>query len=223
MCLRGRISLPLTGTWTADLSLDPASNPAVLPVEGAPVTVSLGEGGLTLKGAVLRGNLAFGTGLYRLVGGAGGLWNPLDPKAYQGATFSVVLNDILGQVGEQASSTISGGITGLTLPFWTVQEGPAFIALANLVLTARVLTGDPVNWRVLTDGTIFLGVESWPATALDSFELTRWSPQQLEAEFYATNPNLLPGETWQGGNVSNVEHNIEPERIRTKCWWLNPS
>lgn len=222
MCARGRISLPLTGTWVADLAIDPATSGENLPVVGDPLTISLGEGGFTLQGAVRRVNNAFQTVFARVVGGGGGLYDELDPKSYQDATFGLVLSDILGQIGETLSTNVSADIQNIQLPFWTVLEGPAFESLYNLVVEARNRTGTLVNWRVLPDGTIFLGVESWPAATMPSFDLMSWQPDQLKTTIYATNPSLLPGQTWQSGQVSNVSHVVEPERIRTEVWFLNP-
>ena len=223
MALRARISLPLTGTWTADVSLDPASSGSALPVQGAGLTISLGEGGFTLQGYCRRVNNAFGTVYARVIGGAGGLPETIDAKAYQGATFGIILQDILGQVGESLSATTPSAITNTTVPFWTTIQGPCWRTLAALVDEARTITGTLVNWRVLPDGTIYLGPETWAAASMTTFDLLSWSPQELEASFYAPNPTLLPGQTWQQGQVSNVEHVVDPVKVRSRVWFLDPS
>jgi hypothetical protein len=40
-------------------------------------------------------------------------------------------------------------------------------------------------------------------------------PHELRAEIYADNPTLLPGQSFLGGNVSGVEHSVEPAKIVT--------
>lgn len=214
--------MPLTGTWTADVTIDPNSSTSPLPAVGDPVTVTLGVGSFTLSGAVRRSNVAFGLMFARLVGGAGGLYQTIPAKAWENATFGMIVNDLLGQVGETLSTTVPGSILNISIPFWTIMAGPAFYALANLVLAARDITSTQVNWRVLTDGTIFIGVEQWPAAPITDFSPLSWSPQQLEASFFSIDPNITPGQTFEGGNVSNLEHLIDPDKVKSNVWWLNP-
>ena len=221
LCLRGRVALPLTGTWVADLAVDPGTSDATLPDFGAPIAIGLGENGFTLQGTVRRINTAFDTVFARVVGGGGGLYKPVGPKAYQGATFGLIVNDLLGSVGESLSTTVSADIRQISLPFWTVPKSPMFEALANLVIVARVTTATDVNWRVLPDGTIFIGVEQWPQTGMASFDLMSWQPEQLKTTIYTPDPQITPGQIWQSGNVSNVEHVVEPAEIRSKVWFLN--
>jgi hypothetical protein len=222
-CRRGQISLPLTGAWIADVVIDPDSSNATPPGQGSSLALGIGEGGFTLQGTVARINLAFGNYLARLVGGGWGLHTVLTAKAYQNVTFGLVLSDVLSQCSEQLSMTTPTNVTNIFLPFWTVQNAPGWKAIQTLILGARNITGTLVNWRVLPDGTIFVGAETWPATPLSSFDLLSWSPQELRATFYSQNPNLIPGQVWQQGNVTQVEHVIEPDKIRTTAWWQVPT
>ena len=222
LCHRGRIHLPLTGAWVADVAIDPGTSDADLPQFGSVVPIYVGENGFSLSGAIRRINNAFNTVFARVVGGGGGLYKTVGPKAYQGSNFGLIVDDLLSAVGESLSPTVSANIRQISLSFWTVPQGPLFVALANLVLEARVLTGTEVNWRVLPDGTIFIGVEQWSQTPMASFDLMSWQPEQLATTIYALDPQVTPGQVWQSGKVSNVEHTIEPELQRTKVWFLHP-
>jgi hypothetical protein len=218
----GRVSLPLTGAWTADVVADPASSNSDLPSVGDPMVISIGEGGFNIQGTVARVNNAFGSIFARVVGGNWGLKTSLPAKAYGGAapvTFGMVLDDILNQCGEELSTSTPGNITNITLPFWTVRAGPGWKALGALIRTARTISGTLVNWRVLPDGTFFVGQETWPQSPLVEFDLLQWVPSEIRATVYAQNPNILPGQSWQSGNVSQIQHDIEPEKVRTTIWF----
>lgn len=216
---RARIHLPLTGAWTADVAIDPGSSSQQIPLEGSSVTLQIGEGGQTFVGAVRRVNNAFDTVYLRLVGGAGGLPLVIPAKTYRSMTFGAIASDILKQVGEQISTTVAAGIQQTPIANWSILNEAAGLALANLVDEAAILTGNPCNWRVLVDGTIWIGQETWPASPIASYDLMSWSPQQLATTIFAENPNILPGQTWQSANVVNVEHLVEPELLRTKIWY----
>lgn len=221
-CLRGRISIPLTGTWVADLAIDPGTSDALIPPYQSPVTITLGENGFTLTGNVRRINNAFDTVFARVVGGGLGIWQSVNPQAYQNATFGVIASQILSQVGETLSTSTPSSVTNLQVPFWTVMKGPAFKVLYALVKLASSMLSVKINWRVLSDGTVYIGPEIWPLATMTSYDLMSWQPEQLLTTVFSLNPTVLPGQNWQGGNVSNVEHVIEPERIRTRIWFLNP-
>lgn len=221
MCLRGLVSMPLTGAWVADLAIDPSSSGADVPIEQDPLTVSVGEGGFTLQGTVRRVNNAFDTVFARVVGGGGGLWRDVPARSYQGATFGLIAGNLLSQVGEKLSAATPSAISNIQLNFWSIQAGPAFVALYSLVQEAIVQTATQVNWRVLPDGSIFIGAESWPASPLASFDLMRWQPEQRMVTIFAENPNIVPGQLWQSANVCNVQHRIEPDEQRTKVWFLD--
>jgi hypothetical protein len=216
--------MPLTGTWVADLTLDPSTSGAGIPFVGNALAIALGENGFGLQGTVLRVNNAFETVFARVVGGGGGLWKAVGPKAYGGdgaVTFGLILDDLLSSVGETLSPMTPAAITQVTLPFWTVPLTTAAEAIANLILVARTMTSSLVNWRVLPDGTIYFGVETWPQSPMTSFDLFSWPPQELKATVFALDPRVTPGQIWQSGQVSNVAHRVDPEKIRTTVWFMN--
>lgn len=209
LCVRGRISLPLVGAWVADVVAEPDDVDGSFPGPGSAVTMTIGEQGFS--GVVRRASSPFGTVFARLIGGAGGLPTQLDAKSYQNTTVQNVLEDILDDCGETLASNSDQGLMAQPLPFWVRMATPGWQALSMLIRT--VTAG---AWRVLPNGTIWVGVDTYPGTSLESFELLSYLPQELRAEIYSDNPTLLPGQAFLGGNVSGVEHAIEPARILTR-------
>jgi hypothetical protein len=217
-CNRGRIHLPLTGVWVADLSVEPSSSSDSIPLVGDPVIVALQDGAQTFNGTVRRVNNAFETVMMRVVGGGGGLPSSVAPKSYgQGSTFQFIAQDLLGGIGEALSTSVAPGILQTPLAFWSRLGGPAYLALANLVAEASS------NWRVLPDGSIWVGTDGFPDTGMTDYEFLSWSPEQLEACFYSDTPTLVPGQTWQSGKVANVEHVIDAHKITSRAWFCDPT
>jgi hypothetical protein len=201
-----RIQVPRTGFWVADLALDSAE-----PLTGS---VSVDLNGYALKGTVRRSGVTAGACTARVVGGAGGMGKPVNALAYRSQPLRVPLSDVLSAVGESLSPESDASALALQLAFWTRLQGPAFMALAALVQQVIGL-----SWRVRASGEVWVGMESWPVSALSDFEGLRVDPLTDRAQLFAATPNVEPGQTFQGRRVSYVEHVVTEEKIRTVLWW----
>lgn len=143
-----KLSLPRLGVWHADVSVD--SETAL----SGKVTLSLD--GFDLEGTVRRGAVVAGVGSYRIVGGANGFDTTATPKAYVSTTARIVAQDLLQGAGEQLSTTVDPALLSQLLPFWVTNASPTgfqFSALAAAIGAEQ--------WRVLPDGTVWLGAETW--------------------------------------------------------------
>jgi hypothetical protein len=201
----GRVLIPRRGVWSADLVLDVEAVP-----EGGLLTLQRGDGTPLLVGTARRAAARSGRVELRLVGGAGGLARALGPKSYRSPTVQLLLQDLATEAGETLSSTLAPGLRTQVLPAWVRRAGLASHCLAGL---ARALG---VTWRVLPDGTLWLGEETWPEVDPDH-ELLGDHATSASAEIATdTLPGeLVPGTTFLGRRVSLVEHTIEPDRSRT--------
>src|SRR6185295_18490020 len=156
----GAVYLPARGAWLARLVLDTPKKPT------GQVTIAA-EKGFTLKGTVIDpGGVFFHSAHVLVVGGAGGLKKLCTPAAYHGASLSDPLNAVLATGGETLSSTVSASVTGLILQQWTVVSVPVSAALDDLCGAASEALGKVITWRVLDDGTVWLGEETWPAAKM---------------------------------------------------------
>lgn len=204
--LRGTVTLPRQGVWHADLVLDGDSAPS------GPVTLSLGPS-LQLRG-VARGGVFAGEVRVRVEGGAGKLRVELLPKWYEGAPREIPLRDLCEEAGEQLASTTDPALLDEVLsPGWTRLRGTAAEALA------RLLEGTGASWRLLPDGKLWAGPETWP-TAQGMADLVILEEDRTRGRVVLATeaPTLLPGQTLRGDRVSDVEITIEPERLRVEAW-----
>lgn len=207
--LDGHVSLPRHGVWHADLVLDDTEG-QTLPTA---VTLQVGDS-LSLVGTVVRGGEWQGRRSVRVVGGAGGLSTELTGRWYAGAPFRLPIRDTLEEAGEKLSTTSSDDVLDVTAtPGWSRTGGPACDALHRLVGDAGA------TWRVLPDGTVWVGTETWPnASPIDDNVITADAPTSGRLSFATERPTLLPGQTLNGRRVSYVELAITSDRIRVEAW-----
>jgi hypothetical protein len=203
--LEARIHLPRQGRWWADLAVN---TDAPDKLTGA-VTLVLSDT-LTLVGTALRVGEYAGTVTCSIVGGAGGLQKVLKPKAYQGVPLRLPLQDALAEVGEALSPTSDADALNEMLSKWIRMSGPAMGELEALLGEAP----DGTVCRVLADGTVWVGQETWPEATTKATVLQdlRWCGQ---VELGVEAPELLPGTTFMDRKVEHVEHRLSPESVRT--------
>jgi hypothetical protein len=209
--LEGKISLPRQGAWHAELVLDGDTAP-----DGS-VTLQIvsGDNTVTLSGFAYRTGVYQGRASVRVVGGAGKLAAVVDAKYYSNATVQTVLSDVMNDSGESLSSDVPQSLLSQSLALWTRREGPTRSALDAL---ARSLG---VGWRVLTDGKVWLGADSFPDAPMFDYELMRTIPSEGRSEIApdAYPAGLLPGTTFLDQHVSFVEHAIARRTTRTGVWF----
>lgn len=203
--VRGVVSMPRVGTWHADLT---ANGPTSLTGK---VTLTMGRA-LTLKGAVVRSRLHEGVIRLRVVGGAGGLQVTAKPKHYTSPTVRNVLADLLKDGGEAISATADAATLRKTLLAWTTLG----VSVGAMVAGLMEMAGD-VAWRVLPDGTVWTGPETWPEADVSYREIER-DPENNLILIGQDTPSLLPGTSLDGQRVDYVEHQIVPGELRAKVW-----
>jgi hypothetical protein len=196
-CLR----LPRVGVWRAEVVLDSET-----PVAGK--VVLRADGGGEWHGTVRRSDVARGVVAVEVVGGAGGLARQLPPKTYRNMTVRVALTDLLRETGEQLSPSASAAVLDQSLPAFARFAGPASAVLCELL-------GPRVGWRILADGSFWVGGERW--APIEALELNAWA-EKAEAEL-DVNFAVHPGSTVAGRRVSLVHHEVAARRLRTRVWF----
>jgi hypothetical protein len=212
--MRGRIILPSFGNWCADLAVDTALAPT-----GSIVIAA--AGGIELHGTVLDDRTAVHLDVcyLRVVGGAGGLGKDVS-GAYQRAQLRDPLNAIMKTTGEKLSTKVSDGVLGVSLNLWTLGRCRAARALDDLAAAAAKALGQTIRWRVLDDGTVWIGAETWPTVSMQTADvIVDVIPAERRVELGVETLTLLPGvHLDEVGKVAAVEHWIRPDKMRTWAW-----
>jgi len=198
------VDMPLVGTWTARVSVDGDAD-----FDGSS-TLSLADGAIQLVGTVLRTGVVNGRVQVQLVGGSGRLTDVLPGKAYKGVPASIVLGDISRDVGVTLASTSDATALNTFLAHWVRREGKAKDQLREL------LDHIGAQRRVLTDGTTWIGTDTWPASAIESWVVIDDRPDQRRLVIAADAPLVFPGETFNGRRVAAVRHMLSGPNLRTE-------
>lgn len=203
--LEARIDIPRTGVWSAEVvSADARLN-------RASVVLVLGDV-LEFHGTVRRGNPVEDSTHLLVVGGGGGFPDEVKPQGYRKAPLRIPLEQALQDVGEELSPSSDQGLLQTELEHWTVLQQPASRAVT--LLAKRV----GANWRVLTDGRLWLGTETWPRARV-GYSLVR--PWRTSDSVVVTldAPLVLPGHVFEGRKVDRVQYAVNPEATQAQLWF----
>lgn len=200
------ISMPRVGAWTAEVVADAQEE-----ISGE---VSLAAGGLTWRGASLRSGVARDSVRAELVGGRGKLGAEIAPKFYRSATVRLVVEDLLGAAGERLSATADDSLLARQLASWSRVGGKAGAALR------QICDAYGASWRALADGTIWVGLETWPEAQLEH-ELIAEDPKAGWVEISSEDLSLRPGTMFRGRRIERVEHRISARSLRSRAWFAD--
>lgn len=212
--LNGTIVMPRKGVWVADVVIDQPDGTGF----DVGTAVTIDASGFELSGTVVPGR----TGSYLdavhviVKGGSAGMQKAAQPRSYvqPGALLRDAAEGIARDAGETLSDTIASELLNRNLVAWAVLAGPCASALEVLLETI-----DPsLNWRILSDGSLWFGAETWPAVKQD-FELIDHDPSKgtyvLGSDEFLVTPGV---ELEDVGQVNRVEHTIERSRLRSMVW-----
>ena len=213
--ISGTIMMPLRGVWTADLVIDQPNGDGF--AAGTAVTLAAADG-IELHGTVAadRSGDFLDAVHVRVLGGAGGMGVTCTARGYAqpGAYARDVLQGIAGDAGETLSSDIAASLTGTNLTAWALAAVPASQALTALL---DIVSPD-ADWRILPDGKLWAGTETWPASSV-TYDVVDNDPSQKSYRLGLVSPSIYPGYDLDGvGKVARVEHVISPESIRATVW-----
>lgn len=163
--LEGSLNLSLRGPWFSRVEIDAE----VAPVGQATLVLARDDGGPASKfiGTITHSSVWQGRARAVIVGGAGRISGEIAPslraRNYEPRPLPIKVSTIVEDIASDAGETLTAGVQtalgALAVPRWLRAAGTAASALDAL---ARILG---LGWRVLGDGTLWIGVETWPLAA----------------------------------------------------------
>lgn len=220
----GNIDFPLTGTWTADLIIDQPDGSGF--DAGTQVTIAVDGSSLAVGTVDPNRTGDFLDSVHvRVIGGAGGLATIASAQSFvqPGAFVRDVVNALIADSGETLSTTTDQGFLSTNLAAWAITPRTVGQCLKVLIDIVNQHTGLAYNWRILQDGTLWIGQESW-SSASGTFQVLTQNPADASWDLGVDAPFVMPGTTLNGvGQVGRVDHRIESRKIRQFVWQYIPN
>lgn len=208
--LTAEVRMPRRGEWTANITLDQTEDGAAPPTGPFYFEIE----GLEWRCSVIPGrsgrSQGFGRTSLRVVGGAGGLSHNLQVRNYGGGstTGKTIVDDILRDAGETLSAETDSAILAKRVEAWQRVEGPGRRALD------RICDKLGANWRILRDGTVWIGNDEWPEVEPDGTVLDDdWGDGSIMVA--PDTPTMVPGIVVRGQRVEEVVHSLSRAGLRT--------
>lgn len=198
------LTMRLYGTWTAEVELDSETAPA------GSVTLDLG-GGVTLVGTVRYGGTSEGQSCVYVVGGAGGLSKSAVPKQWADAPIRTILTDLCGHAGERLAADLGSELDQHSSI--CVMGGTTAEAIQSLLRPLGM------SWRMLRNGTIWAGKETWPDVDQANAWILSDDKSHRRLEITSESFFLSPGFIFRGYRLTDIEHRLSNRSLRTTAMY----
>ena len=200
--LSGSILLPIHGVWVAELTLDGDE-------DFAGESASIDVAGVVATGSFIRAGSWQGRTEVRIAGGPSGLHVELAAKGYLGVEARVPVTDVMLASGASLNASSDSSALGTLLAFYARAQGTSGRALD------AIADAIGCQWRVMLDGSIWIGSESWSESTANYDVLdSKGKESRLITTFDAL--DMLPGQTIDEGNVLSVVYDLGA--MRREVW-----
>jgi hypothetical protein len=191
----GWLSMPRIGIWTGYVEV---SGDAI-PKGNIVATLA----GVNMPCHIQRCELVEGMVKMSLVGGAGGMGRPAKAKHYRNPIVRHVLADLVRDAGEVLSPSSPAAALNTPLGYWTTLVAPT----GALVQALADTVGSDCAWRILYDGKLWFGRETWPTCPADTRIISQ-DPHNATMVVGTEVSGIWPGTTIEGRRIDHVRHDF---------------
>ena len=219
------------GPWAARVRCPVVDATLTTPSPGTSITLAFTrEGGAvdTWVGTVRRAALFVGAARLEIaiVGGAGNLLTPLASMSdFVQVPSGLVLDTIAQAAGETLATGAESAVDAIfAMPRWHVVSGmSASQSLDSLASELARLSGQTVSWRILQDGTLWMGVESWPVSTYSAPTIAMMPDLDDRSLEYAPDGTpFVAGQSIDGAYAIEVAYELAPGELRARVRSLAP-
>lgn len=198
----GHLRMTKSGVWTAyDVLVDTAT----ILNKGDSVTLALLNE--TFKGTIYNADVYLGFQRCTIIGGSGRLAEELESAPYNSTTIGQVFKDIARKTGHTVSSTSDLETLNFSLKAWNIIKMKASLAIEKLLSTTKTL------WRILPDGTLWTGKESYTPLNDKDFIIIEKFPDEGKWSIYNEMYLIQPLTSLLGNNIVQVDYFVDDNTL----------
>lgn len=204
------LMLPKIGAWMAnDVLVDTDQEFNI----GDSITMNFLD--QTFKGTVLD------TGVYRgfqqctIIGGSGKFPDQLESSSYNSIPLGQIVNDIARKTNHTVSTTSDQNLLNHNLVGWNILKMKASLALVKLLESQGAI------WRILPDGTLWVGYESYTPLNTNDFLVIEKFPEQARWNVYNEDYLVQPLSFLDGNNIQQVEYYVAADDLQQTLFFTS--
>lgn len=204
------LMLPKIGAWMAnDVLIDSDEEFNI----GDSVTMNFLD--QTFKGTVLDTGVFRGFQQCTIIGGSGKFPDQLESSSYNSIPLGQVVNDIARKTGHTVSTSSDQNLLNHNLVGWNILKMKASLALVKL------LDSQGAIWRILPDGTLWIGFETYTPLNINDFLVIEKFPEQARWNIYNEEYLIQPLSSLDGNNIQQVEYFISKNELTQIVFFTN--
>ena len=197
-----RLSMPKIGAWLAnDLLIDSDEGFNI----GDSVTIDFLD--TIFKGTVLDTGIFQGFQRCTVIGGTGRLPEYLESACYNSIPVGQIIRDIARKTGHQVSTTSDQNVLNNNLVGWNILKMQASLALEKVLQITNSI------WRILPDGTLWVGPEKYSAVNPEDYLVIEKFPEEARWSIYNEDTLLQPLTSLSGNDIQQVEYFLFEENL----------
>jgi len=202
--------IPKIGAWIANDVLVDTDTPLSL---GQAVTMNFMD--RTFKGTVLDTGVFEGYQRCTIIGGSGKLSSYLESTPYNSTTVGQVLRDIARKTSHTVSTSIDQTLLNSNLASWNIIRMKAALAITKLLSEIGAI------WRILTDGTLWIGKEVYTPLNAQDFTVLEEFPEEARWDIYNEDYLIDPLTSLSGNNIQQVEYFVKDNELKMSVYFTD--
>lgn len=197
-----RLTMPKNGAWIMnDLLVDTEDTFSI----GDSITAKFLD--TTFKGTVLDTGVFQGFQRCTVIGGTGRLPEYLESACYNSIPVGQIVRDIARKTGHQVSTTVDQDVMNANLVGWNILKMQASLALDKVLQVTNSI------WRILPDGTLWVGPEKYSTLNADNYLVIEKFPEEARWNIYNEDILLQPLTSLSGNNIQQVDYYISGKEL----------
>ena len=213
---RGMLEIPNQGIWYfGEMIIDTDTSIS----EGSSVTIQFMN--KTLQGIFVDAENYAGYVKGSVVGGKNTMSNIIESIGYAGISLGQIVKDIASLTGHTFNLTSDASLLAISLVRWDKIRAKASDIIDKL-LEPQIKDGKKAIWRIMLDGSLWVGYEDYPETSI-TYDLLDKQTQKGYWLVYNEEQVIEPLQSVSGQKIRETIYTLENDRIEMMLNFYQPN